>query len=263
MKRILATILAAALVFAPSPAWAAIGISEKLSEFDTDDPTLASTGTFSIANGALGVCFVINTASAGNLRTPTLSGGSVATWTEIGTVGFNSIAAPTRRITAFRGVGTGAAAAAVTAAFAGSTQTSVAWNCYEVTGADSGGTNGSEAIAQFKEEASDSATETSPTFTNALTATAGIIHVGSTNADRNWTIEGAFTSGTVLNWTGPTSDAIGQFDAATTDDTPALSISGVATAIASLAVEVTEDSGAGGGGGGTCRGILLLGAGCN
>jgi hypothetical protein len=262
----------ACLLLAASPAQAAIAITEKLNEFSgtdiADGSPYTTAGTFTIANNALGLCGVFHTAATnGNLRTvSSVTGGSVTTWTEVGSVGFNSVASPVRRITVFRGMGAGASAATLSVNFAtGADQTSAGVACFEVTGVDTGGVNGAEAVAQFKTEASDSATETSPTFDNALTATAGIIQWSMINADRNWTADAGlqFTLGTdaFTGWTSPATDARTQWDASSTDDTPSMTISGGATVIASIAVEVTEDGGGGGGGAVECAGMLLRGVG--
>jgi hypothetical protein len=236
-----------ACLLGASPASAAITVTEKLAEAQTsdNDASWTSAGTFSIANNALGVCFVSSTALAANLATPTLTGGSMTTWTEITNVSFDTIATPTSRMTAFRGLGSGAGAAAVTAAFSAN-QTSVNFNCWEFTNPDLGGTNGSGAIAQSKTASGDStATNCQTTFDNALGSTQVVMETVVTGGSKTFTAEFA-SVGTELSNTAPVTELKAQYLANGSDSTPNWSWTG-GIANGCIGVEVKEAAGAGGG----------------
>jgi hypothetical protein len=245
---------------------AAVGVTEKLACVDTDDNDASwqtdtagscgvSAGTMSIASNAYGLCFVQNTATAANLGTPTLTGGSMTTWAEIGNGSYDVIATPTSRITAFRGLGTGAAAAALVAAY-GANQTSVIWNCWETTGIDLGGTNGSTATVQFKTEAGDSVTECSPTFDSGLGATQVVFQFTAVGGTKTLGTDTSFTGNTEQVNATPVSNARTEYLVNGADATPAITwTGGIATGC--IAVEVKEAAAAGGGG----RNFPVLGLG--
>jgi hypothetical protein len=236
-----------------------VTVTEKLACYESDDNDSAWTSntdvggtcavgpTMSIANNAYGLCFIANAVTtSANLATPALTGGSLTTWTEIGSVSINTIATPTLRVSAHRGLGSGASAAALTATYSAN-QLSVNMHCFEVTNPDLGGTNGSTATAQFKTAVSDSATTCAPDFDNALNASQVVFNLVAVPAGRTFTGDTSFTLTTELENTAATIQSIGQYLVNGSDDIPTLTIVGGATALGCLAVEVTEAAGAGGG----------------
>ncbi len=249
---IVATIIG--LLLYPVLSAAAITVTEKLAEAQTadNDANWTSSGTFSIANNALGLCAVSSSDTTG-LAQPTLTGGSVATWNVIGTVTFNTIATPENRITVFRGLGTGAASAAVVADFAGDNQSAISWSCWEFTNIDLGGVNGSSAIVQFKTVSTDAAQLITATFDSPIGLTQAVMMWGSSISNRTWTPDSGFSAGTEIATTLPLHELIAQYRVDGADSAPTWNVSGANTLLGGFAIEVKETGGGGGGGGSTPR----------
>lgn len=235
---------------------AAIGVTEKLQEAQTadNDASWTSVGTFTIANNALGICVVLNTATSANLRTPTLTGGSVTTWTAISNVSFDTVATSTVRLTAFRGLGSGAAAAAVTADYAAVNQTSVSWNCWEFTNTIITGTNAADAIGVSGTNNADNAGSITVSLA-ALGSPQILLMAGGVNAANTWTPDTGFSVGTEITNSTPTSELKIQYLANGTDNSPTWSFSGTPHAGA-IAFEIKE-TGWVAAGTGAKRGLLL------
>ena len=220
----------------------------------------AANSTITCATNALCLAFVsvIET----GVETPTLTGGGQTTWTLHDTISGDTIASPTMHIYTFRTLGEGGAAAALTADFADAQLTAV-FQVVQFTGVDTSGTNGSGAITQCDNVASNSTTTTAPDALAALQATNAVIHVGLINAsNRALTAEAGWTigaSGTTLSESSPASEAVLQYRVDTTDNTPTLTQDGAATDFISIACEIKE-AGAGGAAPGPLR-FSLLGVG--
>jgi hypothetical protein len=257
------------LLASARPLLANVGVVEKVAahntanatSYDTSDGTNttvdAGTGTISIASNALALCFVVATASSNaNLGTLSISGGSVSSWTSIANVDFDTIAIATKRLQAWRGLGTGATAAGVVVTTTGSL-TSVDFDCWELTSV-----NTTTPVAQSKTNSSDSATSLAiGTFGSALGAAQAVLMAGVSNGNFTWTPDTSFTTGTEITNATPTSELKVQYLVNGTNANPQWAWSGASGAKGVLAVEVTDS-----GSGGTlrpCRGLgPLLGIGC-
>lgn len=123
---------------------------------------------------------VANPRGAGSPNIPTVTGASM-TWTQVAT--YLDSSASLRRITLFRSVNASPGSGALTIDFAGQSQDACMWSVTEVTGADTGGTNGSNAIVQTATgEANGTVTGVTATlgaFSNASNATFGIVRHNS------------------------------------------------------------------------------------
>lgn len=94
-----------------------------------------------------------NQVGAGTPNTPTATGGGGLTWVQIAT---QQVGTTTRRVTLFRAQKpSGLSSGAVTIAFAGQTQTEIAWSITEVANCATSGTDGSGAIIQSNTNVSD------------------------------------------------------------------------------------------------------------
>lgn len=243
MSRLSLRFTALLILLAAVPASATITVTEKLAEAQTadNDASWTSVGTFSCADQTQCVCVVMTTASSANLTTPTLSGGSVTTWTRIGNaIGFDTAASPTKSVTYFQGVGSGASAAAITADYSGINQSSAAWNCFEVANADVSGFNGATGIVQSGSNTIDSGTSLSVTLAS-LGATQVVFQTMMINASgRTWTADTGFTKLTLTANATPTSEWETQYQINGTDNVPLWSISGGAQSLGTFAVEIKE-----------------------
>lgn len=177
---LIALVLSAGL-FLPMPLYArrAVTISEIVNDADSteNDAAFTSTDAPSFATTSVSVCVVGNSDAApgGGDTTPTLTQTGY-TWTRIdGPRDFGTDASPGFSLSIFRAVGTGATGAALTADFGADAQTSILINCFEVAGTDTGGTNGANAIVQFKAGVTDAADPFTITFDGALTDGNGAI----------------------------------------------------------------------------------------
>ena len=132
----------------------AIAISNLVQLADTGDATSYATASYTPTANLLIIAVVVNTKGT-TPDTPTLSGNGL-TWVQVATVTFDSIAAPTARLTLFRAMGAAPSAGALTADFAGATQTSGQIYVSEFSNINTGGTNGSAAVVQSATNRSDS-----------------------------------------------------------------------------------------------------------
>lgn len=273
MRRLL--LLALALLLLPLRAQAAITITESFHEEQTSangttwltcgtgggcaTGSSNADGTFSIGNGNIGYVFVFCTGAT--VAQPTGLTQTGQTWVWVNGVSYNTIASPATRIDLYRTLGAGAAAAAMQVVYA-SNKTSVAFRVFEVSGADTTGTNGSGATVQSQVASTDSANSVTPTLDAALQTGSGVIALAGQNVDRNWTCDASWTCGTEYNGSTPVTGSIAQWhDAAIIDVSAAFTWSGTAVAGGGVVVEV-KVAGGGGGTPGCKNGLLTMGAGC-
>lgn len=87
-------------------------------------------------------------AGSGANEIPTLTGNGL-TWVQVGTIQ-SADASAGRRLTVFRAMGASPSAGAVTIDFGGATQGRCCWSIVEFSDIDTGGTDGSAAVVQFK-----------------------------------------------------------------------------------------------------------------
>lgn len=119
--------------------------------------------------------------------TPTASGNGL-TWVQAGTVLYNDIASPGKRLTLFRAMGASPTSGAVTIDFSGNSQSGIAWSIFEFDGVDTSGSDGENAVAQVVSEAQDS--QASPyTLTLAAFGSVDNIAVGCLAKDGSEVID--------------------------------------------------------------------------
>lgn len=117
----------------------------------SNSTNLSSYSTGSISPGAnrLLIATVYNGVGSGTANTPTLTGNGLTWVQEETTVDFETGGTDRdKRITSFRAMGASPSAGAVTADFAGQTQSGCIIIVDEFDGVDTGGTNGSAAVVQ-------------------------------------------------------------------------------------------------------------------
>ncbi len=105
-----------------------------------------TTASISPAPNALITVAVLSHRSTAAI-TPTLSGGGMSTWTAVGSVSFDLISTPRRRVTVFRAMSAAPGSGPITITFA-NTVSNAQWVVSQWTGIDQSGTNGSGAIGQ-------------------------------------------------------------------------------------------------------------------
>jgi hypothetical protein len=256
MKRLfLASLLL--LSWMAAPAQAAIVVTERIAEFDTaqNDADYATTATWSFASTSVGICFVGST--SGTLANGTLTQTGY-TWTQIGSrLDYNTIASPTKQVEVFRAIGTGATAAILTITYS-TARSSIAINCFEVTGADTTGVNGANAIVQSKFTAQNATDPVTITMTGAPVATStNLMFVGITGST-TFTADTGYTLGTFLgSGATPSVRYRAQHKAAANAQAATLDASGVEDS-GGILLEIAVSGGAPPA---ATPGMLLLGAG--
>ncbi|MGH7537913.1 MAG: Ig-like domain-containing protein [Gemmatimonadales bacterium] len=112
-----------------------------------------TTASITPAPNALITVAVLNRRSGGPL-TPTLTGGGVTSWTQVGSVDFNTIGVPLSRLTVFRAMSGAPGSGPITITYS-SGVSNAQWIVSQWTGVETGGTNGSDAIGQIASNRSD------------------------------------------------------------------------------------------------------------
>ncbi|HEY6059673.1 MAG TPA: Ig-like domain-containing protein, partial [Gemmatimonadales bacterium] len=118
-----------------------------------------TTASIAPAANALVTVAVRMRRSTGPL-TPTLSGGGMASWTQVATLDYGTIATPDSRISVFRGMSASPGSGPITITFSGSIS-NAEWSVSQWTGVDQSGTNGSGALGQIGSMAGDATTSLS------------------------------------------------------------------------------------------------------
>jgi hypothetical protein len=245
----------------PTSLRAAISVSVLLEEASTENAqTYNTTGTFSVPSNHLGICVVGVSETLGETVSDISISGPMASWDVLDTTNadqlFDSIATPAKRIKAFRTLGTGAVASALTITVNSGTgnQTGVLVVCYAFADVDTSGLNGAGAIIQAKDGANDNNATLSVTLDNPRTANSALIFFGANAAGCAYTPEAGYTTGTETFYSTPTHEILAEWMIGGTDTTPQFTLAGCGTPTwAGIAVEV-KMSGSGGPG-------LLLGVG--
>jgi Invasin, domain 3/Bacterial Ig-like domain (group 1)/Calcineurin-like phosphoesterase len=112
-----------------------------------------TTAPIAPAANALVTVAVLTRRSSGAL-TPTLSGGGMASWNEVGSVDFDPTSGSRERVTVFRAMSATPGSGPLTISYASSVS-NVQWIVSQWTGVETGGTNGSGAIGQSGMTAGD------------------------------------------------------------------------------------------------------------
>jgi hypothetical protein len=217
-----------------------IAITEKLAEGSTLNQTsYTSSGAFSIASQAIGICF-INSGASTTPSAPTLSGAGATSWTQIATVPYDPSASQKKRVTAFRALGSGGSAASLVADFGGQSQGGVTFVCYEATGTDVGGTNGSGAVLQSATNAAD-ATDPFTVTLGTREAESAVLMFSAVGQSLSMTPESGYTAGTKTGQATPTMQTRAQWLIGGSDATPTWDFSAAANA-GGIAMELRRAS---------------------
>src|SRR5712692_9708027 len=194
-----------------------------------------TTASVTPAANALILLEVRNTTGTNPPSIPSVNGNGL-TWVQVATKTFGTIAAPTRRVTLFRDMGSAPTSGGITIDFGGVNQSNgCAWSVDQWTGVDTSGTSGSGAILQSAVNAADSAT--SITATLAAFASPNNAAYGAIGATGNAapTVGSGFTA-LGSNATDP---LLTEWELNTTG---VIAKTSLASAIAAVAVEVKATS---------------------
>ena len=163
--------------------------------------TLPVSGSYTPVSGALYYLFLhISKASTPDSPTVTGTNGWNATWTQEGTVTYNTLASPNRRLSLFSGVASSNTAGTFTVDFGANTETSVGWSLIKVTGNAASGYS-----VQVKTATIDTTgTSLTLTFDNAF-ANSSNEHLGALGqaSDQAANPGTGFAELSDINWTGP------------------------------------------------------------
>lgn len=160
----------------------------------TSATDLTSYATASISPTANRLVIAVVAASTGSGQTtPTASGGGMTTWTQVNSFihGVSGVTTMFRALQASPGSGT------LTFSFGAVTQVRCLWSVFEISGIDTGGTNGSAAIVQSATNNAapgTSLTVTLSAFGNVDNGTIGAFYASNPGApDTNFIIGTGFT----------------------------------------------------------------------
>ena len=113
-----------------------------------------TTGSISPAPNTLVTVAVMGQRSFGASPSPTVTGGGMSAWTEIASVTFDPVSAPTRRMTIYRAMSASPGSGPLTISFAGN-QSNAQWIVLQWDGVETTGTNGAGAIVQTGSNSGD------------------------------------------------------------------------------------------------------------
>jgi hypothetical protein len=170
----------------------------------TTGATSYATASVTGRRDSLQLLAVVNS-KASAPDTPTASGGGL-TWVQIATKTYNTTGSPTQRITLFRALGS-PTAGAITADFAGATQTGCSLYICQFHNVDTSGTNGSGAIVQNATNSAETSTSGSVTLAavDSTTRNAGyVVWGGSLNSSTVMTAEGGWAEVADAGYNTPT-----------------------------------------------------------
>lgn len=225
----------------PSP----IVVTDKSTTNTTTGATSYVTATnYTIAANALALAFVVNS-KASAPDTPTFSGNGM-TWVQVKTVTCNTIAAPTQRLTVFRGMTNATSTStAGTASFGGATQTGCAIKVFEFTNVNTGGTNGSQAVAQCQTGNADTTaneTITMQALDSSALNTVIACAVNSVASGSDESPEAGWTEADELTYSTPSTGTTVDYRNQTTDNTVAITCTSRNWAIAAVEVRAATVS---------------------
>jgi hypothetical protein len=216
----------------------AVAVSNLAASSDTTNQQNYSIGSLTYTSGRLYLIAIYHTDNVDNTTVGTLSGAS-QTFDSVATIRVDTTAGATQRLrlTLFRCLPTSTTSGALTYD-AGRAVTGALWSVNEVTGMDTGGTNGSAAIVQ-------NITGQTPTTDTSLTLTLSAFGDAANGAFSCW-LEGANDAMTPdTGWTELSDTTMATPGArletqwrADNDTSPAVSFSGGAQKLAGIAVEI-------------------------
>ena len=176
-----------------------------------------ASGSFTPTSNALVLVTVANT-KASAADTPTLTGNGL-TYVQIASTTWDASTA--KRITIFRGMGASPTAGAVTADFAGASQTGCNICAVQFTGADTGGTNGSAAIVQSATNSANGTTSVNVTLAALTGSTNGVYMAGGNRSvPFGGTPDSGWTENQDTSHASPNHGFSDIYSTATTDNTP-------------------------------------------
>jgi len=152
------------------------------------DATSYTTASVTLRVGRLYLLSVTNSKAAAPDAVSSVTGGP--TWTSVATVSFNSVGAPTQRLTVFSGVPTVDYTGTVVIAF-GATETGACWSLDEFDEVETATANGVVQSVSGTADSAATVTATLSAFRSGNNATFLAAAKGSTGA---WTVATGFTS---------------------------------------------------------------------
>ncbi|MGH7614950.1 MAG: beta strand repeat-containing protein [Gemmatimonadales bacterium] len=158
------------------------GITHTLLTVGTNivNTTVYTTAPISPAPNALITVAVLSHRTYG-ATTVTVSGGGMASWTQVASVTFDTFGTPLRRLTIFRAMSASPGSGPLTITFAGNVS-NTQWIVSQWTGVETSGVNGAGAIVQTGSAAADAVnglTTTLAAFGNANNVAYGVFGVNS------------------------------------------------------------------------------------
>ena len=141
------------------------GITHTLLTAGNDVPNQAvyTTASISPAANALVTIAVVGHRSTAAAAQPTVSGGGMSAWVEVGSIAFSTVGTPLKRMTIYRAMSASPGSGPITITFP-ATESNASWIVSQWTGVNTSGTNGSGAIGQTASNLADGVTSIGATL---------------------------------------------------------------------------------------------------
>jgi Big-like domain-containing protein/invasin-like protein len=139
------------------------------------------TASISPAPNAL-ITVAVRSRRSGGPLTPTVTGGGMATWTQVASVDYDAVTAPLARLVVFRAMSAAPGSGPITITYANSVS-NAEWVVSQWTGVDQGGSNGAGAIGQTASARGNAVTSLGSTL--APFGTVGNVALGLLGAATN------------------------------------------------------------------------------
>ena len=224
---------------------------------NTVNQKVYTTPSIAPASNALITVAVMGHNSTSATASPTLSGGGMTTWTVVGTVTFDAVATPHKRLTIYRAMSATPGSGPLTITWSGS-QSNCQWIVSQWTGVDGSGLNGAGAIGQTAATSGDAGNGllvTVGAFGNAANVGYGVF--GVTKNALAVTPGSGFTEiAQQPSGESPQTDLAAEW--APNDNS--IDASWAALNGGALGVEIKADASGGGGGGGVSAGLSTVSA---
>jgi hypothetical protein len=162
------------------------GITHTLLTAGTNPTNLSvyTTASISPAPNALITLAVLGHRSSGASPAPVITGGGVTAWEQVGTVTFDTLGVPLKRMTLYRAMSAAPGSGSITITFSSSVS-NAEWIVSQWEGVETSGTNGSGAIGQTQSNAANAVNGLGVTlgaFSNAANVALGVFGVNSSPA---------------------------------------------------------------------------------
>ena len=200
-----------------------------------------TTASITPAPNTLVLLAVLGRMAGGVSPSPVVTGGGMATWTLVGSVAFDALGSPTRRLTLYRAMSATPGSGPLTITFSG-TQSNAQWIVSQWSGVELSGVNGAGAIVQTGTAGSNAATGLNVTlnpFASPNNAAYGAFGVSRTTAVVN---PGSGFTEISEQPSGETTPGDLQAEWRTNDNTVDASWGSLSLTAAAVAVEIKSSS---------------------